>query len=150
MLFTATFFKVTGETQWTGTIPSEIGLLTTSLKRLEIFNANLDVGSGIPPDLYKLTKLTSLIISNCESLGGTLSTNIGKLSYLEMLDISNNQMTGIIPLNELMTLLQQDLDAVKILEGNKFELNVTSYYMTSPANDVNEEQPFKGLLQLLN
>ena len=67
-----------------------------------------------------------------------------------MLDISNNQMTGIIPLNELMTLLQQDLDAVKILEGNKFEFIVTSYMTATNGGVDEEEQRFKGLLQLLN
>ena len=87
--------------RWTGTIPSEIGLLSNSLERLTIDGAqfasqNEDDSTTIPTELYSLTNFRSLTLSNSK-LGGTISHFIGQLTALESLDLSGNHFHGVVP-----------------------------------------------------
>ena len=50
----------------------------------------------IPDDLFKMTKLQSLVVS-ANRIGGTLSTEFGKLTNLRHLDISANGLIGSLP-----------------------------------------------------
>lgn len=52
--------------------------------------------SQIPPDLYDLTKLTSLHLAGC-NLRGTVPDLISKLSVLRDLDVYDNSLTGTLP-----------------------------------------------------
>ena len=76
------------------TIPSELGLLT-QLTMLGIKDTPGLVG-GIPSELYDLTKLTSLTLSN-NSLTGSISPAIGNLKNMTRLYLSDNQLSGQLP-----------------------------------------------------
>ena len=100
---TLSFIETAG-VQWTGTIPSQIGLLSNSLELISIDAANFQndddssttTTATIPTELYSLTKLRSLTISNSR-VGGTISRYIGQLTSLERLDLSGNLFHGVLP-----------------------------------------------------
>ena len=76
-----------------GTIPSEIGLLT-SLKELDLRSTG--VAGPIPEELFSLTKLEALYLGNTR-LSGTISSKIGQLSSLSWLDLAETQISGTLP-----------------------------------------------------
>ena len=101
-------FIETAGVQWTGTIPSQIGLLSNSLELISIDGANFQnnddssttTTATIPTELYSLTKLRSLTISNSR-VGGTISRYIGQLTSLERLDLSGNLFHGVVVPSEI-------------------------------------------------
>lgn len=78
---------------FTGTIPHEIGLMTT-LTHLELSDNKLT--GEIISEIGLLTSLTFLELSENE-LVGTLSTKIGLLTSLTHLDLAHNDFVGTIP-----------------------------------------------------
>jgi Leucine-rich repeat (LRR) protein len=78
-----------------GTIPTEIGLLT-SLTHLDL-DGNIGITGTIPTQLGLLTQLTHLDLDQ-NTLTGTIPTELGLLSSaLQVLELNNNQLWGTIP-----------------------------------------------------
>ena len=117
---------------WTGTIPSEIGLLSTWLQVLHIENARFGNNYGtttststtggagastIPDAIYELTQLRELKIVNSNLTGTISGTKISQLSKLEILDLSDNKLTGTIPATEIICSSLSNLNIIK-LRGN--------------------------------
>lgn len=63
----------------------------SNLNTLDLSNKGLD---KLPSDVPSMSSLEVLIISN-NNLTGALPSEIGKLKKLKILDASNNQMTGV-------------------------------------------------------
>ena len=89
--------RVTGlsllSNQLTGTIPSELGKLS-SLTWLQLLDNQLT--GTIPPELGMLSSLTFLALS-ANQLTGPIPPELGQLSSLEGLRLSENALTGPIP-----------------------------------------------------
>ncbi|OAY23126.1 receptor-like protein kinase 7 [Manihot esculenta] len=66
------------------------GLVTLSL------GDNTFDPTPFPTEIFKLTKLNWLYLSNC-SIGGTIPSDIGNLSELVSLELSDSNITGEIP-----------------------------------------------------
>ncbi len=79
--------------QLTGTIPSELGKLS-SLQVLSLHHNQLT--GTIPPELGGLSNLQQLYLNN-NQLTGTMPSELGKLSSLQRLSLHHNQLTGTIP-----------------------------------------------------
>jgi len=77
-----------------GQIPDSIGKIS-SLRELEL-HTNPGLSGALPEPLFDLTQLNRLDIGNCD-LSGTLSNDIGKLSVLYFLFISDNKFSGLLP-----------------------------------------------------
>lgn len=77
-----------------GSVPSELWSLT-KLKSLNLA-ANLLVSFDVFPDVFQLTRLTTLRLSS-NILSGTLSSQIGNLSSLESLWLNNIGLSGLLP-----------------------------------------------------
>ena len=77
----------------TGTIPTEIGLLTR-LQQLFLVNINL-VGT-LPSELGSLQQLTVLAL-NHNALSGTIPSEIGQLRRVHNLNVQSNALTGTVP-----------------------------------------------------
>ena len=75
-------------------IPSELGLLHASLANLYLFN-NLLTGT-IPTELGLLTFVNDLELFN-NSLTGSIPSELGRLSILNFLFLSNNRLSGTLP-----------------------------------------------------
>ena len=81
----------------TGTLSPALGGLT-ELEWLWLLGPDGNsTGGPILPELGNLTKLTHLIISN-GALTGSIPLELGNLSNLKRLDLSDNALTGSIPL----------------------------------------------------
>ena len=78
----------------TGSIPSQIGLLT-KLTALTL-DDNLDLKGPIPTELGLLTKLTYIHISH-NQLSGPIPTELGLLTELKVMNLSYNKLTASIP-----------------------------------------------------
>ena len=94
-------------TPLTGTIPSEIGLLT-KLYYLSLSNTTLK--GTIPTELGKLSNELGKLSLDNNGLTGPIPTELGQLVNLRSLDLSSNRLSGPIPtvlgqLNQLRTLL---------------------------------------------
>ncbi|KAL3942648.1 MAG: hypothetical protein SGBAC_003196 [Bacillariaceae sp.] len=82
-----------------GSIPSELALLSNSLVRLELSQdgSSTSVISGsIPPELGELTLLESVSLAN-NALTGQLPVEIGKWTMAAAVDLRANQLRGAIP-----------------------------------------------------
>ena len=79
--------------QFTGTIPSELGLLT-ELEYLDLGRNQLT--GTIPSALGNLTGLKRLYL-NGNQLTGSIPPELGKLADLESLEINDNRLTGQLP-----------------------------------------------------
>lgn len=77
----------------TGTIPTEIGLMTT-MATLSMTNATL-VGT-IPTEIGNLAGLRRLWLYN-NKLNGTIPTQFNSLDKLEVLELHHNEFTGEMP-----------------------------------------------------
>ena len=77
----------------TGTIPTELGLLT-SLTRLGLQTMGLIV--TIPREFGNLVNMKTLLLHNTYSMG-TIPSELLKLEHLEALTVSNTLLTGSIP-----------------------------------------------------
>jgi len=102
-----------GFTNFIGTLPREISLLSKSLVRLSLDRNDL-IGT-IPTEIGKLTRLAKLDFDRCD-LSGTLPTEVGELTKLEYFSLGRNDLSGPIP-EELGGL--QDLEHLA-LERNDF------------------------------
>jgi Leucine-rich repeat (LRR) protein len=78
-----------------GSIPPEIGKLTALTSLLIANNSNLT--GSIPPEIGNLTALTNLQISSNSKLTGGIPTEIGNLTKLQSLNLTVNQLTGSLP-----------------------------------------------------
>lgn len=80
------------ENQITGTLPSEIGLIT---RMREVDFHDMSFSGTIPEEIYDLTSLDSLDLSGSE-LSGTLSTRIGRLTSLDFLRLHKNHLRYVV------------------------------------------------------
>ena len=90
-----------------GSIPSEIGFLTT-IQSLDLSNNNFN--NQLPTEFGLLTNLLVLGLHN-NTFSGTIISELGLLTSLEALDLSSNLFTGPIPseLGLLSNLVYLDL-----------------------------------------
>lgn len=77
-----------------GTIPSEVGLLSESLRLLDL--SDNTISGSIPDGLYDLINLEYLYLQR-NQIDGILSPRIGNLYNLVKLFLSENQISGSIP-----------------------------------------------------
>ncbi|MCO5575446.1 hypothetical protein L7F22_029247 [Adiantum nelumboides] len=98
------------------TIPAEIGRLAGSLTELSLRSNPALVGK-IPSEMGALTSLQVLSLSQ-NSLSGSIPAAIGKLQSLEHLDLSDNMLSGAVPqeIGMLSNLIILDL-SMNELEG---------------------------------
>ena len=98
-----------------GTIPSELGNLTTSLHTLSLHSNQLT--GSIPSSINNLTGLFYLYLSN-NKLSGQIP-ELGSLTNLTQLALQNNELTGTIPpsLGNVTRLQSLDLSLNNTLEG---------------------------------
>ncbi|MCY3826478.1 MAG: hypothetical protein OXG10_03730, partial [Candidatus Dadabacteria bacterium] len=99
--------------QLTGTIPAELGNLTSLTTRLRL-DSNQLTGT-IPAELGDLTSLDFLYLHS-NQLTGTIPAELGDLAGLQLLALYSNQLTGSIP-SELGN-LSVNLNTLR-LDGNK-------------------------------
>ena len=78
----------------TGTIPKEISNLGTSLISFGCTFCGID--GTIPTELGLLTRLTSLVLTETR-LTGTIPSELGLLTKLRVLQLEKNQLTGTLP-----------------------------------------------------
>ncbi|RVW78065.1 Somatic embryogenesis receptor kinase 1 [Vitis vinifera] len=91
-------FKELYSNNISGPIPSDLGNLT-SLVSLDLY---LNSFTGpIPETLGKLSKLRFLCNSrlNNNSLTGTIPMSLTNITALQVLDLSNNRLSGVVPDN---------------------------------------------------
>lgn len=102
-----------------------ISSLSNSLKALHI--GGNEYNSIIPNEIYELTKLTALQMSNC-AFQGALSSRIGELSTLESLDLFGNQLRGALPssIQGLSNLKNLDV-ANNMLSGSLSDTTINSF-----------------------
>ncbi|KAG7367655.1 two component regulator [Nitzschia inconspicua] len=77
-----------------GTIPSEIGLLSTL--RLFLANGNPGLAGSLPTELGLLSRMEKLQITS-GALVGTIPTEIGSWTRLTVAGLGNNQLEGTLP-----------------------------------------------------
>ena len=97
-----------GGSSLTGTLPSELGLLT-ALTKLYLFNNAL---SGVlPTELGLLTALTEMMVDE-NSLTGSLPTELGLATAMGFLYMFGNSFAGVLPteLGLLTALVELILD----------------------------------------
>jgi len=94
-----------------GTIPTEIGLLT-SLEIL-VFKTN-KVSGTLPSEMVNLQNLRGALFSTNE-LSGSIPAWLGKLSNLEWLSMPNNDFSGSIP---------NELGSMSMLKWLDFQVNI--------------------------
>jgi len=82
-----------GKNNFIGSIPSEVGTLTKML----VFTANDNSFSGSLPNLSKLTSLNFLDVSDNDLTGRIDTTNWANMPNLDVADFSSNKFTGSIP-----------------------------------------------------
>jgi len=86
---------------FSGTIPSEIGLMT-GLASLSMTNAT--VTGTIPSEIGQLNELRRLWLYN-NKLSGTIPSELGdKLQSLEVVELYDNDLTGAVPSNLCTTI----------------------------------------------
>jgi len=78
----------------TGTIPPEIGLLST-LERIEL-NSNDQLHGSIPSEMGKLSNLQYLHL-HYTSLSGSIPSDLGKLTSLKELFVEHDKLHGTMP-----------------------------------------------------
>ena len=82
------------DNQLSGSIPSELGNLTSLMEELDLSDNQLT--GSIPTGLGNLTSLEELYLSD-NQLTGSIPVELGNLTSLTELDLSNNQLNGSIP-----------------------------------------------------
>jgi Leucine-rich repeat (LRR) protein len=83
------------EMRQTGT--TSVSGVSQARETLEIVNLSENkLNTQFPPDLYELTKLTTLHLAECH-LRGSLPDNIHRLSMLRELNLYKNDLTGTLP-----------------------------------------------------
>jgi Leucine-rich repeat (LRR) protein len=76
-----------------GTIPSEIGLLT---KLRFLFAHDSELTGSIPTTIGKLTQLVKMHIAR-NQIDSTIPSELGQLTDLSLLALANNYFTGTLP-----------------------------------------------------
>nr|AMM42903.1 LRR-RLK [Vernicia fordii] len=79
----------------------------------------------IPNSIFHLLKLSVLILSSNDKLTGEISPSVCKLQFLEILDLSNNSLTGFIP--QCLGNFSNSLSVLH-LGMNKFRGNIPSTF----------------------
>ncbi|CAJ1930819.1 unnamed protein product [Cylindrotheca closterium] len=103
-----------------GTVPSEIALLSNSLVRLEMSQDGIGssaISGSIPPELGELTLLESISLAN-NAFSGTLPAEIGKWTKATAVDVRGNELRGAIPIDIFRLTSLTSLS----LERNQFTL----------------------------
>ena len=120
----------------TGTIPSELGLLSDHM-RLLFFNSNELTGS-LPTELGNLKALEKINLQY-NQLSGSLPTEIGELKALTIAAMGNNQLTGSIPTETGLWGSMQTIG----FENNKFTGTLPSEWSKLPyIEDISLEENF--------
>ena len=107
------------------TLPTQLGLLT-NLELLDLFWTYAN--GPIPSELGMLSKLTRLQLSNNNQMSGSIPSEVGMMRDLEELVLENCRLVGRLP-PQLGLLLALDL----------WELNLEGNYLTGPIpNEFND------------
>jgi Leucine-rich repeat (LRR) protein len=103
-------------TKVTATIPTEMALLSSSLKHLRF--GNNEMSGTVPSELGKLTKLVELGLT-ASNLTSTIPSELGELTTLQHLRLGNNHLSGTIPieLSHLTNLKVLRLESNRDLQG---------------------------------
>ena len=96
----------------------------------------------IPPELGKLTKLEFLRLSN-NGLTGPIPHELGKLTKLRYLDLSNNEWTGCVP-----KALARWVDFLPVCTDTTVEAAVADDLPAASGLDPNHPNPFNGSTQI--
>ena len=72
-----------------------IGLSLPNLTYLNLQGCG--VTGTLPNDLYELTRLEHLLLGSNDAMSGTVSTEVGRLSHLNFLDLSSTEISGTLP-----------------------------------------------------
>ncbi|KAJ6885271.1 hypothetical protein NC651_026011 [Populus alba x Populus x berolinensis] len=113
------------------------------------FNQSSEKFRMIPPSVFKLENLTTLMLSSNDKLTGNISSVICELKFLEILDLSNNSFSGFIP-----QCLGNFSDGLSVLHlgGNNLHGNIPSIY--SKGNNLSylnfNGNKLKGIFDLSN
>lgn len=75
---------------------SVVGIAGASNTLEEVDLSQSEIDSQLPPELYALTQLKTLVLAEC-GLVGSLPGDIQRLSLLRDLDVFQNSITGTIP-----------------------------------------------------
>jgi len=78
----------------TGTIPSQIGMLT---QLSAVYLGGNDLTGTIPSQFGQLTAVTAMFLNDNNDLGGSLPSQLGLLTALERLLLGNSGLTGSLP-----------------------------------------------------
>ena len=111
----------------TGTIPSQLGYMT-SMTLLLLYSNNLT--GTIPSQFEYMTSLTSLGLNN-NSLTGTIPSQLGSMTNLTYLYLYNNSLTGTIPsqLGHMTSMIQLLLNSNRLTGTIPSQLgSLTSMY----------------------
>ncbi|KAM3381444.1 hypothetical protein P3S68_007017 [Capsicum galapagoense] len=105
-----------GDNQFVGTLPHSIVNLSSQIQRLLIFGNR--IGGSIPREISNLVNLNLLDMSNSNLTGG-IPDSVGRLTNLGSLNLGSNLLTGVIPssIGNLTALVYLYLPRNK-LEGN--------------------------------
>jgi len=98
-----------------GTLPTEIGLLSNYLKRINMHHNELH--GTIPTELSQLSGLHYLGLEY-NSLEGNIPSSLGELEQLTDLILHSNRLEGSVP-EELCNLLEQDDNREDYTDGEK-------------------------------
>jgi Leucine-rich repeat (LRR) protein len=80
----------------TGAADTWLGIGVTSERVTSISLPANNLTGELPTDVYTLSELINLIL-NDNALSGTLSTQVGNLTKLKILNLGGNDMTGTVP-----------------------------------------------------
>merc|ERR1712072_1339770 len=83
-----------GNSQLTGSIPSELGKLSNYISDLRLSQTSLE--GTIPEEIFSFSNMWRLELHE-SGLSGTISPNITKLENLQVLRLNNNGFTGTLP-----------------------------------------------------
>ncbi|CAB9529592.1 leucine Rich Repeat [Seminavis robusta] len=79
----------------TGTIPSEVGLLSNTLEGLSLLDNQLT--GSLPEQLWQLSHLKTIIVGR-NSFGGSIASDIGyRMPKIQTVMLDRNQFSGVIP-----------------------------------------------------
>jgi hypothetical protein len=92
-----------------GTIPTELGMLSSHLFDLRLAHNNLE--GPIPDEVWSLTSLWRFDLAEA-NFTGTISSKIGNLTALSVFQISYNHFSGTLPLEleSLTSLTEMGID----------------------------------------
>jgi hypothetical protein len=94
LLNTSLIYLYLGHNQLDSTIPTELGLIT-NLEYLDLGNNSLN--GSIPSELGMLWRLRELKLGNNTLLGGGIPTELGRLTSLGRLQLEGTSLNGTIP-----------------------------------------------------